>query len=286
MKEQWSNFVKGKWERLPYIFEGFEANHIGYLQLFHSKYFDKYPEVSDNQNFDDTNFRDQYTADRRVVLEADCVHIGLPATGKDYISYLDSVAFSKKNSGKMAYLNELFKVKQKQSSGLSMLPGKRRKSATAKSRFVLIEESRAKSVPHFQNVWNIWEDTIAKVNKRVDKVNGRPFPCLNLVPNRNKIWFALSIDGTPAISRGSYKSIVFDLKIENLNCDLEVGFGDFTRVEWLPIRSSKLTNGEWYQFKVSFSKSKPFDHLKTLFAIRSLGHYTTGSISLAEVYYL
>lgn len=285
MKEQWSNFVKGKWDKLPYIFEGYEAKHIGYLQLFHAHHFDKYPEVSDNQNFDDTNFRDEYPPERRITLDVDCVHIGLPATGKDYISYLDSVAFSKKNKGEMSYLNDIYEARRAQSSNLTSVPGTKRKKATAGTRFVLIEETKAKSVPHFQNVWNIWEDTIVKVDKRVDKVAGVPFPCLHLIPNKKKIWFALSIEGTPAISRGTFENIFFDLKVSDLNCDLEVGFGDATRVEWLPIKVDKLKNNEWYQFRIEFSKTRPFEHIRTLFAIRSLGHYSKGTISLSEIYY-
>ncbi len=76
VEQQWQDFHKGQWQKLPINFEGHQQHLLGYFQLFHSDYFQGYPEHSPDSQWDDVIFRNSYPYDQRIILDFECVHVG------------------------------------------------------------------------------------------------------------------------------------------------------------------------------------------------------------------
>ncbi|MBK1812709.1 glycosyltransferase family 2 protein [Clostridium sp. YIM B02505] len=95
IEEQWESYKTGNWNDLPYIFEGGEPHFTGYYQMFHSSNFEKYPEDSNNSWWDDTDFRNSYPVDNRILLDFECIHVGYNSGAQESLSQLDKLFYSK-----------------------------------------------------------------------------------------------------------------------------------------------------------------------------------------------
>jgi hypothetical protein len=285
VKKQWALFSKNKWDQLIYTFEGGEFQHLGYFQLCHSKYFEKYPERSANANYDDLEFRERFPEENRKTLEIDCVHIGLPKSGQTYAQLLDAYLYNVKTTGKFAYLNELKAVKKKYASKLTYRLNEH--TAISKDKFFLLQGIKTKTdvtVPG--NGWKIWNESIANYSTQIREIRKKISVAYEFFPNPKSEWFAFSIEPKKfPFDKSGYNCLYFELMITGLDCNLEVGFGGPQRTEWLRINTKKLKAARWYQFKIEFSQKEPINKLHSLFVVRSAGFFRTGKISVANLFY-
>ena len=104
-------------------------------------------------------------------------------------------------------------------------------------------------------------------------------------PNPKNEWFGFSIEPLNLFDKSQYKYLFFDLKLEDLDCDLEVGYGNRDKTEWLRIRTSRLANRQWHQFKLEFNQNNCIDNLCTLLIFRSIGRFSRAKISVSEAYF-
>lgn len=284
VSRQWKNFTQFKWDKLVYTFEGGEFEFLGYFQLFHSKFFQKYPEFSMNANHDDLRFRNSFSKDRRIILDSDCVHIGLANSGKTYAQLLDALLYKIKIKSDYAYLNKFKKTKKTFGSKLSFRKTEQRHISN--NRIYLIDEFKASGLTCSPAAgWKIWNESISKYRIQVRQARKKISFSYDFHPNPKCEWFGFSIEPINLFDKSQYQCLYFELMVDSLNCELEVGYGNKDKMEWLRVDTSRLVNRHWYHFKLEFSKKIDINNLCSLFNLRSVGHSNSGKISVSEIFY-
>jgi hypothetical protein len=275
ISRQWRNFSKDKWNKLIYIFEGGEFQHLGYFQLFHSKYFEKYPEFSSNANHDDVDLRDSYPKKRRIIFNADCVHIGLPSSGKIYAQILETFLFNIRNKSDFVISNDLKKSKKMAKN-----------EGASKNRFYLISDLNSSfQTSNSSFVWKIWDESSVKYRIRTRQLKEKISLSYDFSLNRQIECFWASIETRAPFNKSKYQSLCFDLMVEGSNGNLEVGYGNRNRTEWRLIHTNRLAPKRWHQFRFKFSKIDEINDLNSLFILRSVGRIDLGTISVSDIFY-
>jgi hypothetical protein len=285
LKSQWEYFVEGNWSRLVYPFDGPDTQHLGFFQLFHSSHCQKYFELSKNIYVDDVLFRESFPKNLRHTLNVDCVHVCLPSSGMVDLLYLDQCVLKIKHQHEFSYLNKISMQKKIRSSRLITPSNLATGKINGKKRSSVRSDFSKLFINSLNLDWSIWKQTILRIKPLLNKVSKDGKMAYQFLPNPEISWFGFSLFSEKTFDKTPFSSLSFELKAYNLNCSIEVGYGDKFRTEWIEIRKSTLKNNTWCKFRIDFSKENPLNLLNTLFSIRSRGDYSKGNISVREVFF-
>ena len=286
ISNQWKNFANNKWNNIVYAFEGGQVYHLGYFQLFHSENFVQYPEKSKNADHDDIRFRERYPKSKRLILDCDCVHLGLIGDGREYLDYLDKYVFSIKKKGEYAFLNKWDAFKKKQSSKLIY----RRKLINAKTPkgglYLISPFGAPKNTQSPGHEWMIWGRSVLFYKTTARKFSNFFLAVYEFNPKTGKKnWFGFSIPAKNIFDRSAFRFLCFNIKTEDLNCGIEVGYGTRKNMEWLVVDKSKYSNKKWCHIRLAFNKNYAISSIDTLIAFRNHNVYSSGKIYLSDIYF-
>lgn len=285
IKEQWDSFVKGKWDQLVYPFDGPDAHHLGFFQLFFSSHCSQYSELSTNIGVDDVLFRESYPKSHRRILDLECVHICLPSSGMLDLPDLDKHVLKIKHHRGYSYLNDIANQKNKKSSKLTKVSECISKQNKGEKLYVVRRDLSKFDVNSLNLDWCIWKETIVSINPKLNVISKDYKMIYEVLPNGEMGWFGFSIYSEKIFKKTRFKFLFFKIRVENLNCEIEVGYGDKNRMEWIKCNKSALKNNTWCKFKIEFTKKNPIDLINTIFSVRSHGIYLKGKLYIGEVYF-
>jgi hypothetical protein len=285
IKDQWYDFINNKWDQLVYPFDGPHSQQVGFFQLFHAGFRSKYSSVSQHIGVDDVLFRESYPKNRRQVLDVDCVHIGLPASGMVDLPYLDDYVLNIKHSGEYQFLNEICKQKNQSRAKIFLALNEDFNSSRKHKTFVDRRNSSKLAKSSLGLKWTGWKDTIFEIKKEKDIVFNHRKTVIGFQPIPFKKWFGFSVHTKKPLNRSKFQTLFLELKIEDLNCDFYLGYGSRDKQEWHLIKIKTLKNRTWYKIRIEFAKRNSINFINTVLAIRSHGDYECGRIVVGDVYF-
>jgi hypothetical protein len=286
LKNQWNNFVDGNWTELVYPFEGNQVFHIGYFQLFHSEKYKIYPETSIDANHDDITFREKFPISHRQFIDCECVHLGLVCEGRHFFRHLDNYVSGIKNKKDFAYLNKLHQLKIKRGSKLSYNQNFAKRGDVSRRSYLISPHGQSQYIESAGRNWTVWGKSFHYYTKGLRKINSSFVESYEFYPKISRTpWFGFSIEAIKTFDRSNYELLCFDLKIVDLDCGIEVGFGEAKKMEWVAIDLSKFRNNTWRKVQLSFTKINPLTHLDTLIAFRNQDPYSEGEIHLSDIFF-